>query len=190
MNDYTPEPARRPGRPTNAEIAARAAQNVPAEVKEAISTTSARAEENKARRRRREGLGEERNLKLYVPREMKDPNFEYRWVNDRAGRVRQMTVEDDWDVVDTAKLGGDPDPAANTAEGTVMSRVGDKYTGERMTLIRKPKEFYDEDRAVKAARYEQIEASMRRKPPATQGGLSDADHTYIPGTGVNTIGRK
>jgi hypothetical protein len=187
MNDYTPEP-RRPGRPTNAEVAARAAQNVPSEVK-SVLTESTRSEEVKARRRRREGLGDERNLKLYVPEQMKDPNFNSRWVNDRAGRVRQLTVEDDWDVVDTAKLGGDPDPGINTAEGTVINRVGDKFTGERMVLLQKPKEYFEKDRAEKAARLDQIEASMRRKPPAAQGGLGDADNAYIPG-GKNTIGGK
>lgn len=175
----TAERPRGPGRPSNAELAARQASQAEA--------PTARQAETQKLRRRRAGSEEERSLKLFVPESMKDPNFSYRWVNDRAGRVRQMTVDDDWDVVDTAKLGGDPDPSKNTAEGTVLSRVGDKFTGERMTLLRKPKEFYDADRKAKADRLDAVEAEMRRKPPATPDGVGAEDRAYIPG-GRNIVG--
>src|SRR4051812_14676936 len=113
MSDVEP---RRPGRPSNAELAARSQAAEP----------SRRSEEVKSRRRRREGLGAERNLKLHVPEESKDPNFVYRWVNDRGGRVRQLTKMDDYEVVSASELnGGDPDPTGNTAEGTVMKRTAD-----------------------------------------------------------------
>jgi hypothetical protein len=182
MTDYTPEPKRGPGRPSNAEVAARQAQPQPA----APEPTTRQAETTQ-RRRRREGLGMERNLKLHIPESLKDPGFEYRWVNDRPGRVRQMTTDDDWDVVDLSKLGGDPDPGKNTAEGTVMTRVGDKGTGERMTLLRKPKEFYQADRKERFDALRKLEDSMKRRPPQSQDGLSDRDNSYIPG-GTNTIG--
>lgn len=174
MNEQADKP-RGPGRPSNAELAARA--------------QSQRSDEVKARRRRREGLGEDRSLKLYVPSEMKDPNFSYRWVNDRAGRVRQMTQDDDWDIVSTSTLGGDPDPEKNTAEGTVMARVGDKFTGERMTLLRKPKEYYDADRKERFKRLDEIEETMRRGPPAAGGDqLGAQDNAYVPGSGRNIVG--
>lgn len=173
MSDIPNEelPKRGPGRPPNA------------------LRETPRQEEVRTRRRRRSGNEEDRNLKLFIPESMKDPTFSYRWVNDRPGRVRQMTVEDDWDVVDTAKLGGDPDPDRNTAEGTVMARVGDKQTGERMTLIRKPKDLFEADRKEKHRALERVEESMRRKPPATPGGISAEDHAYVP-NGKNIVGGK
>lgn len=175
MTDET-EIKRGPGRPTNAEIAARA---VPPGAEES-RVRPERAEEVKTRRRRREGLGEDRNLKLYVPGAMKDPNFAYRFVNDRPGRVRQMTVEDDWDVVKDERIDSD-------SIGTVPERVGDKITGERMTLLRKPKELFDEDRKEKFKALDKTEASMRRELPTTAGGLSAQDNPYIP-TGKNIVG--
>jgi hypothetical protein len=64
-------------------------------------------------RRRRTASGPTAGLKLHVPQDMKDDaNFEYRWVNDRPGRVRQMTVDDDWDVVSTDR----PDQLTAAAE--------------------------------------------------------------------------
>ena len=42
-----------------------------------------REEEIKTQRRRRQDTGEGRHLKLHVPESMKDPNFTYRWVNDK-----------------------------------------------------------------------------------------------------------
>jgi hypothetical protein len=47
------------------------------------------------------GTGAERNLKLHVPEEAKDPNF-YRWVNNKPGRVKQLTQMDDYDIVSSA----------------------------------------------------------------------------------------
>jgi len=185
MSDVT-EIKRGPGRPSNAELAARQ----PVQSSPAVQSEPKRVGEVKTRRRRREGMGDERNYRLHVPESMKDPNFVYRWVNDRAGRVRQMTVEDDWDVVDTSKLGGDPNPAANIAEGSVINRIGDKYTGERTVLIRKPKDYFEEDQEVKENRRKQIEAAMRRKAPDSLDGLGAADNAYVPNGGVNRIERE
>jgi hypothetical protein len=184
MSEYTPEGKRGP---------VKAATPVPTQSDASTSAQHERGrpdrkEEVQTRRRRRTGLGDDRNLKLHIPESLKDANFEYRWVNDRAGRVRQMTVEDDWDVVDTVKLGVDPDPEQNIAEGTVMARIGDKITGERMTLLRKPKEFYDSDRKERFERLDKLEASMKRAAPPSQQGLSAQDNAYVPG-GKNTIGR-
>jgi hypothetical protein len=94
-DSYSPEPKR--GRPTNAEREAR----------------TTRSEEVQQRRRRRESLGYDRELKLHVPEADKDPNKVYRWVNARDGRMRRLTKEDDWDVV--SGFSGD-DPAKNVSD--------------------------------------------------------------------------
>lgn len=169
MSDYTAEP-RRPGRPSNAERASR-------------------AEETQTRRRRRESLGNDRNLKLYIPESAKDENFVYRWVNARDGRVRHLTQEDDWDVVHAGDLkGGDPDPIKSISEGTVMQRVGNQVTGENMALLRKPKEFFEEDKKKEQASIDALEETMRRGPMPNSEGLGASDHAYVPG-GRNIVGR-
>ena len=53
-----------------------------------------RSEEVKAVRRRRGSMGADRDLKLHVPDDLKDPDFVYRWVNDKPGRVAQRTIPD------------------------------------------------------------------------------------------------
>lgn len=169
-DQYTPEP-RRPGRPTNAEREARA---------------NPRAEEVKQRRRRRDTLGEDRNLKLYVPESAKDPNFVYRWVNKRDGRVKYMTEQDDYDVVSTTQLNGGDDK--NISEGTVATRVGDQTTGEGMVLLRKPREFFEEDQKAKADKLDELDKTMRIGPAQSAEGIGPSDHAYVPG-GRNRIGR-
>jgi hypothetical protein len=57
----------------------------------------------------------------------KDPNFVYRWVNNRPGRVKQLTQMDDYDVVSS----GDGSIDAGTSEGTVVKRTVDRKRGRR-----------------------------------------------------------
>lgn len=136
-------------------------------------TTSAqpdRAEEVQKRRRRREGMGAERNLKLAIPD--KDPNYEYRWVNNRPGRVHQLTKNDDWDVA----------PEMNgPGLGTVGERTVDKTTGEQAILLRKPKELYDEDQREKEKLLKARDETMRRGALPDPAGADGDKSTYVPG---------
>ena len=144
-----------------------------------------RQDEVKALRRRRQG-GDERNLKLYVPETSKDPNFVYRWVNDRPGRVRQLTTMDDYDVVSHAELnGGDPDPMLNTAEGTIMTRTGDSRVGEKVVLVKKLREHYEADRKEYDRKLDARDEMLRKGAPPSQEGAGGAT-TYVPG-GKNII---
>lgn len=167
MSDqYTPGSPRR-GRP-------------PASIVEAAEPSRpSRQDETRKRRRNRDLLGPERNLKLYVPPDQKDPNFEYRWVNDRPGRVRQMTQYDDWDVVS----GIDP---SSSAEGTVTTRIVDSGAGEKGVLLRKPKEYYDEDRAEAEKALKARDDELRQGASTSPEGLS-GPQAYVPG-GRNQIG--
>ncbi len=135
-----------------------------------------RQETEQRARRRRESLGTDRNLKLHVPEDKKDPNFEYRWVNDRPGRVQQLTQADDYDVV----------PGV-TSEGSTETRVADKSSGERAVLLRKPKEFYESDKRSEQKVLDARDESMRRAPPPSAEGLSGSDNAYVPG-GRNIVG--
>lgn len=164
-DQYNPIPARR-GRPPNSERVVPSAQPT--------SEPTVRQADTQKRRRRREGMGAERNLKLHIPNELKDPNFEYRWVNDRPGRVQQLTKLDDWDRA--------PEMMEGTGLGTVTERAVDSYTGERAVLLRKPKEFYDSDKAEEAKLLDQRDEAMRRGPlPNPEGIAAEPDKTYVPG---------
>jgi hypothetical protein len=142
--------------------------------------TETRAEETTQRRRRREDMGANRNLKLHVPENAKDPNFEYRWANDRPGRVQQFHGED-WDRVE-AKDGVD-----SNSPGTTVTRTADRFNGENAVLLRKPKKFHEEDRALKQKPVDATEKALRHGPPASAEGLSGQE-AYVPG-GKNIVGR-
>ena len=134
-----------------------------------------RAQTEQVVRRRREGMGADRNLKLHVPEDKKDPNFEYRWVNDRPGRVQQLTQGDDYDVV----------PGV-TNEGTTETRIADKSSGERAVLLRKRKEFYESDKREEQKVLDARDEALRRAPPPSAEGLSGPE-AYVPG-GRNIVG--
>lgn len=171
MTEQT-EPRRGPGRPPN--------------------QPATRAQEVQLKRRRREGMGAERNMKLHIPEDAKDPNFTYRWVNDRPGRVRNLTIQDDYDVVSANELNGAGLDLENgpAAEGSVMKRTGDKFTGESMVLLKKPKEFYLKDKAEEQKLIDARDALLRKAPPTDSGdGLTAKDNAYIPG-GRNIIAGK
>jgi hypothetical protein len=140
----------------------------------------ARQEEVKERRRRREALGADRNLKLHVPANLKDDKFVYRWVNDRPGRIQQFTVADDYDVVSSEAV-------ESNSLGTTNSRVVSQSSGESAVLLRKPKEFYEDDQKQKQAVLDAQEKAMKAAAPASSEGLN-GPHAYVPG-GSNRIGR-
>ncbi|MFA6244573.1 MAG: hypothetical protein WC655_26760 [Candidatus Hydrogenedentales bacterium] len=138
-----------------------------------------RQEEVKQRRRRREGLGAERGLKLGIPDDLKDKEFTYRWVNDRPGRVQQLTKMDDWEKAPITT-------EQNAGEGTVETRVVDKTVGERAVLLRKPKEFYEADKLEEQKVLDARDEAMRRSVLPSSEGLSGPE-AYIPG-GRNIVG--
>lgn len=145
-----------------------------------------RAAETTERRRRREGLGADRNLKLHVPEESKDPNYIYRWVNDRPGRVRQLSTMDDYDVVSANELGGgDPEPEKNASEGTTMTRIGDARAGEKVVLMKKLKTHFEADRKEHDDAIAAREDTMRKGKPLTPDA-NNGDHAYTPG-GKNVV---
>jgi hypothetical protein len=143
------------------------------------TTTEKRAEKTQQGRRRRESMGPDRNLKLFVPEEAKDPNFVYRFIKNNPGRVQQLTQMDDYDLVTDADL-------ASKSLGTQVERASNKTDGESVVLVRKPRQFYEEDKKKDAARIDATEEAMRRGPPSSNEGISGSE-AYVPG-GKNVVG--
>jgi len=101
--------------------------------------------------RRRKGKVGGQKQKLYVHESDRDPKFTYRWINDQKSRVHDLTVNDDWDIVDRT-------------EGSARTEiVGTGANGEPITgyLVRKPKEFYEADKAEKAAEIDKKVEALR-----------------------------
>jgi len=91
--------------------------------------------------------------RLHVPDEDKDPNFEYRWINDDPGRI-EAAKKGGWETVSKGDTTvGDPDvTTGNTDLGSATSLVVGKHesgAGKRAVLMRIPREWYDEDQAAK-----------------------------------------
>ncbi len=148
-------------------------------------TRPTRVEEVKTERRRRADTGATAGLKLHVPSDLKDEaNFAYRWVNDRPGRLHQMTKDDDWDVVSTERS----DQLTAASEGSVMNRAVDKTTGEKAVLLKKPLKYFEADRLEKQKPIDEIEKALRRGSAPGSEGLSGPE-SYVP-NGKNTIGHR
>lgn len=140
-----------------------------------------RAEQTQQRRRRRESIGADRNLKLHVPADFKEPDYEYRWANNRPGRVQQLHNED-WDVVPASES-----EVESKSLGTTVERIADKFSGESAVLMRKPKQFHEDDRALRQKPVDETEKALRQGSAPSAEGLSGPT-AYVPG-GRNTIGR-
>ena len=152
---------------------------------EAVMPT--RAAEVKAQRRRRVDNGPLSGMKLQVNESLKDPNFEYRIINDKGARILSKTKADDWDIV-----GSDLQPVEKQAgEGTqAVYMVGTDEGGQplRGYLCRKPKEFYEEDKGKQQALVDAKEASIQRSPAQEGGQGLDPKFAYLP-HGPNIITR-
>ena len=136
-----------------------------------------RVEQERAQRRRREDVTVGRQRNLAVETDL-DPAYEYRWINDYPGRVYNLTVRDDWDVV-TGDDRGDKDKSL----GTSFQRIVGKTDGLKAILVRKPKDYYEADRAKAQERIDDTMNAMKRG--ATKGGLSSADNAYVPDGGIS-----
>ena len=90
----------------------------------------------------------------------KDPNYEYRIVNDTGDRVALMQERGYEVVTDSNVKIGDRRVANPTQEGSpVQASVGG---GQKAFLMRIKKEWYDEDQQAKAAEVAQTEAVMKK----------------------------
>ena len=96
----------------------------------------------------------------------KDPDFQYRFVNDVGSRIHQMKeagyelVTDDDMVVGESRVS---DPTSQGSAKRVISKDG--TVGY---LMRQKKEWYEEDQAAKQAKNDELEQSMKNE--ATQQG--------------------
>lgn len=118
------------------------------------------AREAVSNRVRRSAISDKYRGRLSV--EGKDPNYEYRWVNDTDNNV-SVRQEQGWEIVTDQDLKiGDKrvaDPAELGSARTVS--VGNGVTSH---LMRIKKEWYDEDQQMKQKRVDELEKSTKPDP--------------------------
>lgn len=151
-------------------------QAAPAPVAYRENTVESRPqEEAKARRRRNaDNLDGAMVLRLGLPPgiEEKYPDHVFRWVNDEGNRVHVLTKEDDYDIVE--EVPGRP--------------VGTDQGGKPINavLLRKPKEFAEEDRRAKLDRVQtQEKAALRSASP--DAAWKNPDAAISSGDGGKTF---
>lgn len=147
--------------------------------KQTLEETSRRVAEIRAKRKER-GTIDGPALRLGVPEERKDPNWDYRWVNDSDMRIHNM-IQRDWEFAESEL------DVSNTDTG-MGSRV-ERTVNERSTkgpqkgfLMKKPKEIYEEDQAAKEAKRKQLEKSMEKGQAQSAEGLQGPHSYVVPGT--------
>lgn len=103
----------------------------------------------------------------------KDPNYEYRIVNDTGDRIQQF-LEAGYELVDGKGVSvGDRRLDNPTAEGTkAQVSVGE---GQKAFLMRIPKEFHAEDQAAKAEHLKRLEDSIKN-PGSSDYGKVEITH--------------
>lgn len=141
-----------------------------------------RADQVRTERRRKAGSTVNSGLKLHVDASLKDPAYEYRWVNDVPGRI-QSFVGQDWDRVESAAIAGD-----GNSNGTIPTKfVGNKTDA---VLMRKRKEWFDADAKEKRKPLDQQDEAIRRGTIHQAQGSNElaGGIAYTP-NGSNTISR-
>lgn len=144
-----------------------------------------RAEEVRQERRRNPSAVMHTGIKLGVDESQLDRDtFEYRWVNDKGGRVQQL-YNADWDPV------SDPVKEDTNAVGSVQTAIagkGDNGAPFNAVLMRKRKDWFEEDKKAKSAVIDAMDADIRRGVIHEKSEPALRDGTYTPG-GRNEINR-
>jgi len=86
----------------------------------------------------------------------RDPNYHYRIVNVKEDRVEQFQ-EQGYEVVLTTPVGDKLIDAPSSLGSASEISVGG---GLKAVVMRIPKEFYEEDQAMKQAQIDELEATM------------------------------
>ena len=88
----------------------------------------------------------------------KDPNYEYRWVLDRPGRIERFKLAGYEVVTDSPEVG---QATVDRPKGKLGSAVTKLSGISTLVLMRIPKEWYVEDQKAKQDKVDALEESMQ-----------------------------
>jgi hypothetical protein len=91
---------------------------------------------------------------------------------------------DDYEVVSSA----DGKIDAGTSEGTVVKRTVDRSEGEEAVLLRKPRQYYEADKAEEQKLVDARDEQLRQGAAPSSEGLSGSE-AYVPGGRKGQDGR-
>ena len=139
-----------------------------------------RAETIKTERRRRDtdGLGGKRRKLAWDTSKADNENFVYRWVNDEGNRLHDLTVSDDWEVVPDRSATLKADGTGMGAEIAVPVGVGEHGRPMRAVLLRKSKDWHNDDQMAAMRRIDEQEAAIKQgaSPGVEAEGLRKPDN--------------
>lgn len=154
-------------------------------------TAPTRAEAERRERRMKPGNVAVDGRKLLVNDEALDRDkYEYRFVADRGGRVQSLYGQD-WDVVTDEQAKDESNSGASTR--TVHGGTEESGKGYNMVLMRKHKDWFDEDQRRKQAPLEEVDKQLQRNQAQEIAAKTDADlakNAYVPGSDVPGGGNK
>lgn len=157
-----------------------------AETKTSRPVREDRAAEVQGERRRRKDMGINAHLRFSIPEHLRDDKaYRYHWLVDRPGRIEQKTKYDDWDFVEEPEIAAD---GRQTGAGTRIERHAgtDKFGNpQRAFLVRKKREYYEEDKAADQKRLDQRMTAIKRgKTAGDDGRAIHDDGSYVPQGGI------
>jgi hypothetical protein len=140
-----------------------------------------RGEQIKQERRRRNTdtlSGQRRKMALT---ERLDPAFEYRWANDEGTRLHELTVNDDYEVVQSRSGAMKPDGTGVGSEVAVPVGTGESGAQVRAVLLRKPKKYWNDDHEAKQRHIDELEAGIKQGATPSAG----VEQGYVPSGGIS-----
>ncbi len=157
-----------------------------AETKTSRPVREDRAAEVRGERRRRKDMSVNAHLRFSIPDHLRDDQrYRYHWLVDRPGRIEMKTKHDDWDFVEEPELAAD---GRQTGAGTRIERhagVDQFGNPQRAFLVRKLREYDDEDKAAAQKRLDDRMAAIKRgKTPGETGQAIHEDGSYVPSSGI------
>lgn len=145
---------------------------------------ASRSDTVRQERRKKPGQTGNGNMKLAVDESKLDrETYQYRFVNDRDGRMQKLHAQD-WDVApegakeDTNSMGSVSSAHAGVDEGKPFNTV----------LLRKRKDWFEEDQKEKQRPLDEMEEAIRRGSTEHKANELRGKGVYTPG-GSNTIER-
>jgi hypothetical protein len=146
-----------------------------------VATRPTRAEQTRRERRMKPGSIIATGEKLSLDESRLDRKlYNYRWVKDEGNRV-EILKKQDWDLVDdeAAKTDG-------TGLGSVPAQhggVGESGKPYNMVLMKKYRDWYDEDQKNKRKPLDAMEKAIRSGTAHEQAGETELSGVaYTPGT--------
>ena len=88
----------------------------------------------------------------------RDPNYHYRIVNVKEDRIEQF-IEQGYEIVQAASVGDKQVDAPSSLGSASEVSVGG---GMKALVMRTPKEYFNEDQAIKQSQIDELEDTMKR----------------------------